>query len=69
MTSGQPGGNITWSTDDGVVVEQNGPSLVTHRLIPQRSDNAKLFKCTAFNSDGEKIMESSVLLKVFCKML
>ncbi|CAG2192576.1 unnamed protein product [Mytilus edulis] len=64
VTSGQPGGNITWSTD-GAVVARNGPSLVSYRFIPQRSDNGKLFKCEAFNSDGQNIMESSVLLKVF----
>ncbi|VDH90424.1 Hypothetical predicted protein [Mytilus galloprovincialis] len=64
VTSGQPGGNITWSTD-GVVVARNEPSFVSHRLTPKRSDNGKIFKCEAFNSDGEKILESSVRIEVF----
>lgn len=68
VTSGQPGGNITWSTD-GAVVEINQSSSVRYRLIPQRSDNGKLFKCEAFNSEGKKVLESSVQLEVFCKIL
>ncbi|CAC5418103.1 unnamed protein product [Mytilus coruscus] len=66
VTSGQPGGNVTWSTE-GDIVARNGPSFVGYRLIPQRSDNGKLFKCEAFNSEfeGELILESSVLLEVF----
>ncbi|CAC5409090.1 unnamed protein product [Mytilus coruscus] len=64
VTRGQPGGNITWSTD-GDVVARNGPSFVGYRLIPQRSYNGKLFKCEAFNSEGESILESSVILEVF----
>ncbi|VDI34016.1 Hypothetical predicted protein [Mytilus galloprovincialis] len=64
VTRGQPGGNITWSTD-GAVVAINKPSSVYYKLIPQRSDNGKLFKCEAFNSEGESILESSVRLSVF----
>ncbi|CAC5422324.1 unnamed protein product [Mytilus coruscus] len=64
VTSGQPGGNITWSTD-GAIVARNEPSFVSYRFIPQRSDNEKLFKCEAFNSEGNSILESSVLLEVF----
>ncbi|XP_063427158.1 protein turtle homolog B-like [Mytilus trossulus] len=64
VTSGQPGGNITWSTD-GVVVARNEPSFVIHRLTPNRSDNGKIFECEAFNSDGEKILEASVRIEVF----
>ncbi|VDI41440.1 Hypothetical predicted protein [Mytilus galloprovincialis] len=64
VTSGQPGGNITWSTD-GAVVEINQSSSVRYRLIPQRPDNGKLFKCEAFNSEGKKVLESSVQLEVF----
>ncbi|CAG2196316.1 unnamed protein product [Mytilus edulis] len=68
VTSGQPGGNITWSTD-GVVVAENGPSLVTYSLTPKKSDNGKLFKCEAFPAEGKSVLESSVLLKVFCKFV
>ncbi|CAG2224898.1 unnamed protein product [Mytilus edulis] len=64
VTSGQPGGNITWSTDEAVVAT-NRPSLVRYSLIPQRSDNGKLFKCEAFNSEGKQVLESSVQLEVF----
>lgn len=66
VISGQPGGNITLSID-GAVVAINGPSLVSYRFTPQRSDNGKLFKCEAFNSELESILESSVLLVVFCR--
>ncbi|CAG2196322.1 unnamed protein product [Mytilus edulis] len=64
VNSGQPGGNITWSKD-GVLVARNGPSFVNYRFIPQRSDNGKIFKCEAFNSEGESILESSIILEVF----
>ncbi|CAC5387657.1 unnamed protein product [Mytilus coruscus] len=53
-----------WSTD-GVVVARNGPSLVSYRFILKRSDDGKLFKCEAFDSEGESILESSVILEVF----
>ncbi|VDI14707.1 Hypothetical predicted protein [Mytilus galloprovincialis] len=66
VTSGQPGGNITWSTA-GVVVAKAEPSFVRYRLKPKRSYNGKLFKCEAFNSEGERILESSVHLQVFYK--
>lgn len=68
VTSGQPGGNITLSID-GAVVKINKASSVSYRLIPQRSDNGKLFKCEAFNSEDESILESSVFLEVFCKIV
>ncbi|VDI35763.1 Hypothetical predicted protein [Mytilus galloprovincialis] len=64
VTSGQPGGNITWSTD-GAVVATSRLSSVRYRLIPQRSDNRKLFKCEAFNNEGKKVLESSAQLEVF----
>lgn len=68
VTSGQPGGNITWSTY-GAVVAINRPSMVSYRFIPQRSDNGNVLQCEAFNSQGESILESSVYLDVFCKMI
>lgn len=68
VTSGRPGGNLTWSTD-GSVVSRNGPSLVSYSLIPERSDNGKAFICEAFNSDGESILKSSAILEVFSKFV